>query len=1187
MRAANPFAILDGNEAVASVAYRLSEVIAIYPITPATAMGEQADAWAAQGHTNLWGSVPAVIEMQSEAGAAGTVHGAVQTGALATTFTASQGLLLMLPNMFKIAGELTPAVIHVASRAVATHALSIFGDHSDVMAARSTGFALLCAGSVQEAHDLAAVAHATTLRARVPVLHFFDGFRTSHEIASVAPLDDDDLRALVDEDAVLAHRARGLTPDAPVLRGTAQNPDVFFQAREAQNRHYAEFQGHLRAALARLAEITGRHYGLVDYVGSLHAQRVLVAMGSGCEVAAEAVQALVARGERVGLVRVRLFRPFPAAEFLAAMPVSVEGIAVLDRCKEPGAQGEPLYQEVVTALAEGWTGGRRPLVLGGRFGLASKEFTPAMAKAALDELGRPEARKHFTVGIDDDVTHLSLAIPTDFVLDRDPAVTRAVFVGLGSDGTVGANKNSVKIIGEHTGQRVQAYFVYDSKKAGAVTVSHLRFGDPPIHSSYLIEPGTARFVACHHPRLLRREDVVKHAAEKATLLLNVPWPRREVWARLPAHVRAAVRDKDLRVWAVDALAVARAAGLGSRISTVMQACFFRLCPILPFGEALAAIKAAIEESFGKRGEEVVARNFRAVDEAVAGLFEVVPDADADVIAATVVASEAATFERDVTLPLLAGHGDALPTSRMPVDGTFPTNTARLEKRGITDRVPVWEPDLCIECARCALVCPHAAIRIKAYDSALVAGAPDGFKTRKVKATEQRGQTMTIQLAPDDCTGCELCVHVCPAKDRTHPARKALGMADLAPIVDDERAAFRFFLDLPEADRTAVDLATVRGSQLLQPLFEFSGACAGCGETPYLKLLSQLFGDRAVIANATGCSSIYGGNLPTTPWSTNADGRGPAWSNSLFEDAAEFGLGFRLTFDQQRAEARALLEKLRPSLGDALTDELATLPHGGETALRAQREAVSRLRAALARGDGDAAMRLLSLADALTDRSVWVVGGDGWAYDIGFAGLDHVLASGRNVNVLVLDTEVYSNTGGQTSKATPRAAVAKFSAMGKPNPKKDIGMIAMAHSHVYVAQIALAANDKQAVRAFLEAESYDGPSLILAYSHCIAHGFDLARAQEHQTAAVNSGHWPLYRYDPRRLRRGENPLQLDSRKPSLPFVRFAETESRFQMLARTDPEHARRLRALAQQDIDARWHLLEQMAQIHFAKEVLP
>ncbi|MEZ5966838.1 MAG: pyruvate:ferredoxin (flavodoxin) oxidoreductase [Planctomycetota bacterium] len=1169
--------ILDGNEAVASVAYRLSEVIAIYPITPATPMGEWADAWAADGRPNVWGSVPTVVEMQSEAGAAGAVHGALQTGALATTFTASQGLLLMLPNMFKIAGELSAAVIHVASRAIATHALSIFGDHSDVMAARSTGFALLSSGSVQEAQDLAAVAHATTLRARVPILHFMDGFRTSHEVASVKTLRDEDLRMLVDEADVLAHRGRGLDPDRPAVRGTAQNPDVFFQAREAQNRFYTEFPDILRAALQRFGDMTGRRYGLVDYVGAKNATRVVVAMGSACETLAETVSALTAAGEDVGLLRLRLFRPFPLAEFLAAVPPSARSVAVLDRCKEPGALGEPLYQEVVTAFAEG-RADARPRVIGGRYGLGSKEFTPAMAKAVFDELARPQPRNHFTVGIDDDVTGTSLACDRAFVLDRDPETTRAVFTGLGSDGTVGANKNSIKIIGDLTGQRVQAYFVYDSKKAGAVTVSHLRFGEAPIGSSYLIEPGTAGFVACHHPRLLQRDDVLSYAAEGATVLLNVPWSPDEVFGHLPEHVRQTIADKRLRVFAVDALAVARAAGLGHRISTVMQACFFKLCPVLPFETALDAIRRSILKTFGKRGDQIVQRNVTAVESAVAGMFEVVAR-DAPVVAVSTAPAPngVSAFVREVTLPMIAGHGERLPVSKMPQDGTFPSGTARFEKRGIADHVPVWEPDLCIECARCALVCPHAAIRIKVFDADATEAAPSAFKTRTVKAAEHRGRSMSIQVAPDDCTGCELCVRMCPAKDKAHPAKKAINMAELAPILPGQRAAFSFFLDLPAADRAKLDLATVRGSQVVDPLFEFSGACAGCGETPYLKLLSQMFGDRAVVANATGCSSIYGGNLPTTPWSVDRHGRGPAWSNSLFEDAAEFGFGFRCTLDQQRIEAIDLVRRLTPILGEGLASELLALPRGGDVAVQAQRDAVARLRQVLAGVDVQEARRLSSLADALVDRSVWVVGGDGWAYDIGFSGLDHVLASGRNVNILVLDTEVYSNTGGQTSKATSRAAVAKFSALGKRNPKKDLGAIAMAHGHVYVATVALCANDKQVVRAFAEAESYDGPSIILAYSHCIAHGFDLAEAAEHQAAAVTSGYWPLYRHDPRRLDEAKNPLQLDSRKPTLPFWRFAERESRFHMLTRSHPELARQLQGLAQQDIDARWHMLEQMA----------
>lgn len=1175
---------MDANEAVARAAYALNEVVSIYPITPASPMGEWADAWAQQGRPNLWGTVPTVAELQSEAGAAGTVHGALTTGALATTFTASQGLLLMLPNMFKIAGELTPAVFHVAARAVATHALSIFGDHSDVMAARSTGFALLASGSVQEAQDMAAIAQTASLAGRLPVLHFFDGFRTSHELQRIAVLDDDQLRALVDEELLLAHRGRALSPDRPSVRGTAQNPDVFFQSREAAAPFYRAFPDRVAEAMQHFAAITGRTYRPFDYEGAPDAERVLVIMGSGAEVAHEAVDHLLARGEKVGVLKVRLFRPFDVARFVAALPDTVRGITVLDRTKEPGAVGEPLYQEVVAALAEA---GRQVPTLGGRFGLSSKEFTPAMAKAALDELAAPEPRRHFTVGIVDDVSQSHLAVDDAFRTDDAPDVTRAVFYGLGSDGTIGANKSTCGILAERTDLHVQGYFVYDSKKAGAVTVSHLRFGPRPIRSSYLVQPGSAAFVAVHHPRLLERPDVLQLAAEGATLLLNVPWPAAEAWARLPRALQDTIRTKRIAVHVVDAGALARAHGLGRRINTIMQVAFFELTGLLPEADALAAIRASVEKSYGKGGPAIVEKNLRAVEAARSAVVRLEIPAASNGSAPPPIDrfADAPAFAREVTAAMVAGRGDELPVSALPVDGVFPSGTARFEKRAIAEEIPVWEPDLCIQCAKCTIACPHAAIRLKVYEPEKLEGAPTDFLAADFRGTDHPGQKLTIQVAPEDCTGCEICVHVCPAKDKAEPKRKALNLAAAGDRLPADRDNFDFFLGLPELDRRNVKLDQVRDCQVLEPLFEFSGACAGCGETPYVKLLSQLFGDRLLVANATGCSSIYGGNLPTTPWTSNRDGRGPAWSNSLFEDAAEFGYGYRLSLDTQRGEADLLLEELRGEIGDDLVDGLRA-PCRDEAEIHDQRERVATLQAKLGSLDTDQARRLASLADHLVPKSVWVVGGDGWAYDIGFAGLDHVLSSGRNVNILVLDTEVYSNTGGQASKATPRAAVAKFAAAGKATSKKDIGMIAMAHTHAYVAQVALGASDKQTVRAFVEAERFDGPSIILAYSHCIAHGIPMAHGMEHQKLAVDSGHWPLYRYDPQRMRDGNNPLQLDSRAPTIPFRRFAERETRFHALTRSRPAEAKRLQALAQQDIAERWHLLEQMAGLHYEVEEL-
>jgi pyruvate-ferredoxin/flavodoxin oxidoreductase len=1177
-------ACIDGNDAVARVAHKLSEVVAIYPITPASPMGELADAWSAQGRTNLWGVVPEVIEMQSEAGAAGALHGAVQKGALATTFTASQGLLLMIPNMFKIAGELTPAVIHVAARTVATHALSIFGDHSDVMAARTTGFALLASNSVQEAHDLALVAHAASLRSRVPFLHFFDGFRTSHEINKIELLSDADLAALIDEESILAHRKRRLTSDSPVLRGSSQNPDVFFQAREAVNPFYAALPDIVQATMDRLAERTGRRYRLVDYVGAADAERVIVLMGSATGAAEEAVEALVAQGERVGLLKVRLFRPFPASLLAEALPASVKAIAVLDRTKEPGAAGEPLYQDVVTAVAEEAASGRMPTghiprVVGGRYGLASKEFTPAMVKSVFDELHQESPSNHFTVGIFDDVSHTSLPLDRSFA--TEPEGVRAIFFGLGSDGTVGAAKSSVKIIGGQTQLYAQGYFVYDSKKSGAVTVSHLRFGPRPIRSTYLID--RADFVACHQFGLLERLDMVGKAEEGGTFLLNSPLGPEEVWDHLPQEVQAQIVEKKLAFWVIDAHRVACEVGMGQRINTVMQPCFFALSGILPPSEAIEAIKKSVERSYGRRGPAVVARNLAAVERSLEELHRVeVPTvADSILRRRPPVPPEAPGFVARVTARLLAGEGDLLPVSALPPDGTFPTGTARYEKRSIAQQIPIWDPEICIDCGKCAMVCPHAAIRMKVYSEDLLSSVPESFLSKRFRSRELLDASFTIQVAPDDCTGCGVCVDVCPAKSKEEVRYKAINMLPAGEHRERERHNFEFFLKIPETASGIIAPGTVKGAQLREPLFEFSGACAGCGETPYLKLLSQLFGDRMVVANATGCSSIYGGNLPTTPWTVNGEGRGPAWANSLFEDNAEFGFGMLLALERHVAEARQFLERLAPVVGQDLAQAILAAEQRDDAGIAQQRARIAELKQALLGVDGASqgfAQRLASLADDLVRKSIWIVGGDGWAYDIGSAGLDHVLASGRNVNILILDTQVYSNTGGQASKATPRAAVAKFAAGGKSVPRKDLGMIASAYGNVYVAQVAVGANDQQTLKALLEADAWRGPSLVIAYSTCIAHGIDMRRSMTHQKDAVQSGFWPLYRFHPG-LDPHEHPFHLDSRRPSIPVEEFAAAEARFAMLERTDPERARHLLALAQADADERWRFYEQLAQV--------
>ncbi|MGE5278473.1 MAG: pyruvate:ferredoxin (flavodoxin) oxidoreductase [Acidobacteriota bacterium] len=1168
---------VDANEAAASVAHRASEVIAIYPITPSSPMGEFADAWSAKGRRNIWGKVPHVVEMQSEGGAAGAAHGALQAGALATTFTSSQGLLLMIPNMYKIAGELTSFTMHVAARTVATHALSIFGDHSDVMACRQTGFALLASGSVQEAQDFAAIAHAASLSSRIPFLHFFDGFRTSHEVAKIEELSDEELAALIDPEEVAAHRRRGLTPDHPVLRGTAQNPDAFFQAREAANPFYLACPEAVARTMEKFAKTTGRRYGLFDYFGDPRATRVVVLMGSGAETAHETVEWLLARGEKVGVLKVRLFRPFDVERFAAALPPTVEAIAVLDRTKEPGSVGEPLYQDVVTALCEANAGQAMPRVVGGRYGLSSKEFTPAMVAAVFDELSRKHPRNHFTVGITDDVTHTSL--PWDAELDIEPPdVLRMVFWGLGSDGTVGANRNSIKILGEESEGFAQGYFVYDSKKSGSVTVSHLRFGPRPIRSAYLIR--RAHFVACHQFELIRRFDILDQALEDSAFLLNTPYGPDEVWDHLPREAQEQILEKRIRFYVIDAYKIAREAGLKGRINTIMQTCFFSIMQPLPQAAAIARIKKAVEETYAKRGPEVLKRNFAAIDATLAGLAPVRVPGEATSAEGRLpaVPPEAPDFVQRVTAVMIAGQGDRLPVSAFPVDGTWPTGTTRWEKRNIATEIPVWDAAICIQCNKCALVCPHAAIRAKVFEPAFLEGAPATFKSDRFRSADFEGWRYTIQVAPEDCTGCSLCVQFCPAKDKSNPKHKAIDMAPQRPLRDAERENYAFFLDLPEPDRTRIRVMDVKGSQFADPLFEYSGACAGCGETPYIKLLTQLFGDRLLIANATGCTSIYGGNLPTTPYTVNREGRGPAWSNSLFEDNAEFGLGMRLALDSRTAQARLLAGRLAPAIGETLVSEILEADQSSEAGLRAQRERIAALRARLAKAPGSDARDLELLADDLVRKSVWIIGGDGWAYDIGYGGLDHVLSLHHDVNVLVLDTEVYSNTGGQQSKATPLGAAAKFAVAGKEIAKKDLGMMAMSYGHVYVGGIAFGAKDFQTVKAFQEAESYQGPSLLIAYSHCIAHGYDMAFGCEQQKLLVDSGLWPLYRFDPRRIAEGQPPLQLDSGSPKVSIEKFMQNESRFRMIEAADPGRHRHLAALAGREARRRLRLYKHLSE---------
>ncbi len=1181
---------IDANEAVAYVAYRVNEVIAIYPITPSSTMGEHADAWSAARIPNIWGTVPHVMEMQSEGGAAGAVHGALQSGSMTTTFTASQGLLLMIPNMYKIAGELTPTVFHVSARTLAAHALSIFGDHSDVMATRQTGFAMLASNSPQEAHDTALIAEASTLQSRVPFVHFFDGFRTSAEVNKIEQLDVEDIRSMIPDEKVTEMRTRALSPDHPVLRGSAQNPDVYFQAREACNQFYDATPEFVQKEMDRFAKLTGRQYHLFDYFGAPDAEQVVVIMGSGAETASETAAFLNQKGRKVGVVSVRLFRPFSVEHMLKTLPATTKKIAVLDRTKEPGSVGEPLYQDVITAIAEGLGNGTAPfksmpVIIGGRYGLASKEFTPAMAKAIFDELEKSSPKNHFTVGIHDDVTNTSLEFDPAFSILGDE--TRCcVFFGLGADGTVGANKNSIKIIGEETNNFAQGYFVYDSKKSGTVTISHLRFGPIPIRAPYLIGTDEAQFVACHQFVFLERVDMLKYAAFGATFLLNSIYGPNEVWDKLPREVQQGIIAKKLKFYVIDAYDIAEKTEMGGRVNTIMQTCFFAISGVLPREEAIYEIKKSIQKTYGKRGEAVVNQNNAAVDATLANLFEVkVPgEVTSTITRRDPMPKEAPTFVRDVLGKIIAFEGDELPVSAMPIDGTFPTATSRWEKRNIALEIPVWEPDLCIQCAKCSFVCPHAVIRTKVYDSKFLEKAPETFKSLDAKFKEFPGMKFTVQVAPEDCTGCGLCVEACPSKDKTQPSRKAINLAPQLPLREVEGMNWDFFLGLPDPERSAFDPSSVKNSQLLTPLFEFSGACAGCGETPYIKLLTQLFGDRMLVANATGCTSIYGGNLPTTPWAQNKDGRGPSWSNSLFEDNAEFGLGMRLTLDKQIEFALELVKNLSTQIGESLAGEILAADQTNEEGIKLQRERITKLKQKLTGIKDPKAGQLAAIADNLVKKSVWIIGGDGWAYDIGYGGLDHVLATGRNVKMLVLDTEVYSNTGGQSSKATPRAAVAKFAANGKGLPKKDLGMIAMSYGYIYVARIAFGASDVQTLRALIEADAFDGPALVIAYSHCINQGIDTRRGLDQQKLAVQSGIWPLYRYNPELVKEGKNPLQLDSKDPTIKVEDYAYKETRYRMLVQSDEKRAELLMKLANEDVVSRWNLYKQMAQISYGSD---
>jgi pyruvate-ferredoxin/flavodoxin oxidoreductase len=1184
---------IDGNEAAAHVAYRVSEVIAIYPITPSSPMGEFSDAWSAVNVKNIWGTVPNVYEMQSEGGAAGAVHGALQSGALTTTFTASQGLFLMIPNMYKIAGELTPAVFHVTARSIAAQALSIFGDHSDVMATRQTGFGMICSNSVQESMDTAMIAHRAALESRIPFIHFFDGFRTSHEVMKIEELTDEDIRSMIDDSKVKAFKERALTPENPFIRGTAQNPDVYFQGRETVNKFYEACPDMVQEAMDKFAKLTGRAYKLFEYYGAPDAKRVVILMGSGAEAAQETVDYLSNRlEEKVGVLKVRLYRPWSAKHFLEALPKTVEKIAVLDRTKEPGAIAEPLYLDVVTTLSE-YNGlnqlpfAKMPAVVGGRYGLSSKEFTPAMVKAVFDNLKAETPKNHFTVGIIDDVSNTSLEFDENFVIEGNDVV-RCMFYGLGADGTVGANKNSIKIIGEETDNYAQGYFVYDSKKSGSTTVSHLRFGKNPIHSTYLIQ--SAKFVGCHTFGLLEKFDVLGNMENGGTFLLNSPYSKDETWDKLPTKVQQQIIDKKLNFYVIDGYDVANKTGMGSRVNTIMQTCFFAISGILPQDEAIAQIKKAIKKTYGSKGEEIVKKNFEAVDQTLANLFKIdVPATATSTIAIPpIVSPKAPEYVKSVLGRMMEGRGDYVKVSEMPVDGTFPSATTQWEKRNIALEVPAWDSDVCIQCGKCAMVCPHASIRIKAYDKKYLADAPATFKSMDAKGKEfPEGYAYTIQVAVEDCTGCELCVEVCPAKNKKETKLKAINMTPQIPIRHQEAANWDFFLSLPELDRKLINTGVIKAQQLQQPLFEFSGACSGCGETPYVKLLSQLFGDRAICANATGCSSIYGGNLPTTPWSKNKEGRGPAWSNSLFEDNAEFGLGMRLSIDKQNQFAKELLVKLQDQLGKEFVDAILTADQKDETGIQNQRERVAELKKKLAGIKSIEADKLVEAADYLVKKSVWIIGGDGWAYDIGYGGLDHVIASGKNVNILVLDTEVYSNTGGQMSKSTSYGAVAKFAAAGKTTAKKDLGMMAMNYGSAYVAKVAMGANDVQTLRAFLEAEAFDGPSIIIAYSHCIAHGINMAKGMECQKLAVDSGHWPLFRYNPENMKEGKNPLKLDSKAPKIKLEDYIYNETRYKMLTKSHPAIAKELLALGQAEVIKRWKFYEQMADMKFTTDEEP
>jgi len=1172
---------IDGNTAAAHTAYHLNEVVTIYPITPSSPMGEFADLWAAEGKPNIWGTVPQVTEMQSEGGASGAVHGSLQRGALTTTFTASQGLLLMIPNMFKIAGELTSTVFNVAARSVACQALSIFGEHSDVMATRTTGFALLASNSIQEAMDFPLIAQAATLESRVPFLHFFDGFRTSHEVSKVELLTPEEMRPLINDDLVRAHRKRALSPDHPFIRGTAQNPDVYFQARETVNPYYLACPDIVQKVMEKFEKVVGRKYELFQYFGAPDAERVIMLMGSGAETAQETVEYLMEKGEKVGLIKVRLYRPFSIKHFIDSLPKTVKTIAALDRTKEPGSIGEPLYTDVVTAIEEGMSTGiahfkNIPKIIGGRYGLSSKEFTPAMVKGLFEEMKKEVPKNHFTIGINDDVTHTSVSYDPDFSIEPTDR-TRAVFYGLGSDGTVGANKNSIKIIGEETDNYAQGYFVYDSRKAGSLTISHLRFGPTPIHSPYLVSQ--ANFVACHQFSFLERYDVLKTAQQGAIFLLNSHYSAEEVWEHLPYSVQKTIIDKKLRFFVIDAYKIAKEVGLGGRINTIMQVCFFSLSNVIPIEEATKAIKRFIKKSYGKKGEKIVNTNFAAVDNALSNLHEVkIPNkATSKLKVRPPVPAEAPKFVQEVTAKIIAGQGDDLPVSAFSSDGTFPSGTTKWEKRNVAQEIPAWDSDTCIQCGKCVMVCPHAVIRAKVYDPKLLSSAPDSFKSAEAKNSKFKGMKFTIQISPEDCTGCGLCVNNCPAKNKTNPKLKAINMVEQPPVREQEVKNWEFFLEIPEVDRKTLNLSTVREVQFLQPLFEFSGACAGCGETPYLKLLSQLFGDHTVVANATGCSSIYGANLPTTPWSFNKEGRGPAWSNSLFEDNAEFGLGMRLAMDKQKEYAFELLDKLSSKIGKDLVSEIKNADQSTEEGLFKQRERVKILEQKLGKIDSAEAKDLFSVIDVLVKKSMWIVGGDGWAFDIGYGGLDHVIAQRRNVNILVLDSETYSNTGGQMSKATPLGAVAKFAAAGKRTYRKDLAMMAISYGNVYVAQIAMGANDAHTIKAFREAEAFDGPSLIIAYCHCISHGYNLVHGLEQQKLAVQSGYWPLIRYNPNLVKEGKNPFQLDSKAPSIPLEEYTYNENRYKMLTRTMPEQAKKLLKEAQEGVLERWKLYERLA----------